>query len=61
MLLNGLFRGALMLTAGVLFSWVVATAFETRAVMNAAASARTSDLAALHLAPAKLGGVRALF
>lgn len=66
MLTNGLIRGALMLSAGALFCWAVATAFEIRDSVHssatAAATLKTSDFAAFNsLAPAKQGRARSLF
>jgi hypothetical protein len=71
MLLNGLFRGALMLTAGALFSWGLATAFETRASMHSTATAataltveavvKTDGFTGFNLASTKQGRVRSLF
>jgi hypothetical protein len=46
MLRNGLFKGALMLMAGALFSWTIATMFEIRANDHAAARAKPGDVIA---------------
>jgi hypothetical protein len=46
MLRNGLFKGALMLMAGALFSWTIAAMFELRANEHAAMRAHAADLTA---------------
>jgi hypothetical protein len=61
MLRNGLFKDALMLIAGALFSWTIASMFELRASEHASSRAHAADFAPFTANAPKGSGERWMF